>query len=253
MATFNYTFMTNESKTTSNAYFVERAPNANIPAYSTVNSVTGYVTVDTTVLIAASLRIQLSSGTGEPNGTVIVDYGDCLRMSDVSKTFDMKSAFYLSGKDAGYLKNTYITVCCKGTYRTYTVKNFSYTLDYTPSKTVFNVTSNNTDWGTVSGGGTWNNVVTNSAETIFNKTITATPKEGCKFVKWTDGNTNATRTITVSNYDLTGATTTFNYQAIFEREGINNIYIGTTQPKAVYIGTTPVKEIYVGTTLVYSI
>ena len=53
-----------------------------------------------------------------------------------------------------------------------------------------NVTSNNTSWGTVSGGGTYA-----SGSTV---TIKATPKSGYSFEKWNDGNTSATRTITVT-------------------------------------------------------
>ncbi len=41
-------------------------------------------------------------------------------------------------------------------------------------------------------------------------TITATPKSGYKFVKWSDGNTNATRTVTVGN-------TSAVYTAVFEK------------------------------------
>lgn len=66
-----------------------------------------------------------------------------------------------------------------------------------------NVTSNNTSWGTVSGGGTYA-----SGSTV---TIKATPKSGYSFEKWNDGNTSATRTITV-----TGNAT---YKAYFKTSG----------------------------------
>lgn len=52
------------------------------------------------------------------------------------------------------------------------------------------VNSNNIDWGTVTGGGTY-------AENA-SATLTATAKEGYKFVKWQDGNTDNPRTITVT-------------------------------------------------------
>ncbi len=52
------------------------------------------------------------------------------------------------------------------------------------------VQSNNTDYGTVSGGGS--NLA--SGSTIY---INATPKSGYKFTQWSDGNTYASRTITV--------------------------------------------------------
>ena len=56
------------------------------------------------------------------------------------------------------------------------------------------VQSNDTSLGTVSGGGSYASGST--------ATIKATPKAGCHFVQWNDGNTNATRSVTV-NADAT--------------------------------------------------
>ena len=73
------------------------------------------------------------------------------------------------------------------------------------------VSSANENMGTVSGGG----------EYAFGTqvTITATPNQGYRFVRWTDDNTNNPRTIT--------ATTNATYIATFE-EGTNNITITVT-------------------------
>lgn len=68
------------------------------------------------------------------------------------------------------------------------------------------VTSNNSGWGSVSGGGTYPSGAT--------ATIKATPYSGYSFVKWNDGNTNATRTITVTGnatYTATFKSNTTNY------------------------------------------
>lgn len=97
------------------------------------------------------------------------------------------------------------------------------------------ITVNATAGGTVTGGGTY--------ETGSSVTIKATPNAGYKFVKWSDGNTNATRTVT--------ATADITYTAYFELDKINKIYIGTSQSKSIYIGTSEAKSIYVGTTKVY--
>ncbi|MDY3853138.1 MAG: hypothetical protein SO013_09700 [Prevotella sp.] len=60
------------------------------------------------------------------------------------------------------------------------------------------VTSANTAQGTVSGGGTY------SEGSRIN--VTATPKSGYAFDKWSDGNTSASRTINVSqNLTLTAS------------------------------------------------
>ncbi len=52
------------------------------------------------------------------------------------------------------------------------------------------VTSNNEEWGSVSGGGAYNKGAT--------ATLKATPQTNYKFVKWNDNNTSNPRTITVN-------------------------------------------------------
>ena len=99
----------------------------------------------------------------------------------------------------------------------------------------FTLTVTATEGGTVTGGGTYESGTT--------ATLTATPSDGYKFVQWSDGDTNATRTVTVA----ADATETDE----FEKTGVNKIYVGTSQPKAVYVGTTKVKSVYVGTTKIY--
>ena len=61
-----------------------------------------------------------------------------------------------------------------------------------PAPTQYTVTvqSNNSAWGTVSGGGTYD-----EGSTV---TISATANQGYHFVQWNDGNSNATRTVTVT-------------------------------------------------------
>ena len=85
---------------------------------------------------------------------------------------------------------------------TYTAKGTATTRSYT-----LTVNSNNTDYGTVSGGGTY---------TYNTKvTIKATAKSGYHFVKWSDGSTDATREVTV-----TGAAT---YTATFAADPYLNL------------------------------
>lgn len=75
-----------------------------------------------------------------------------------------------------------------GTYKS----NSSDTLyaQWTINSYKLTVSSANTSMGTVSGGGTYN--YGSSA------TLKATPKTGHSFVKWSDGNTSATRTVSVT-------------------------------------------------------
>ena len=79
--------------------------------------------------------------------------------------------------------------------RTVTVTgNATYTATFEanpPNQYTITVVSNNPAWGTVSGGGTYNEGAT--------ATLTATANAGYHFVQWQDGNTNATRTVTVTD------------------------------------------------------
>ena len=78
--------------------------------------------------------------------------------------------------------------------RTVTVNaDATYTATFavdTPTSYTLTVQSNDTSLGTVSGGGSY--------ASGSSATLTATPKTGCHFVQWNDGNTNATRTVTVT-------------------------------------------------------
>ncbi len=84
-----------------------------------------------------------------------------------------------------------------------------YFLPYTESAPAVSYTvtvmSNNDTWGTVTGGGTYEEGAT--------ATLTATPNTGYTFVQWSDGDTNASRTITV-NGDVT-LTATFAAKATY--------------------------------------
>lgn len=63
------------------------------------------------------------------------------------------------------------------------------TYEEKPQATI-TVNTNNSSYGYTTGGGTYYNGAT--------ATLTATPKSGYKFASWNDGNTSATRTVTVT-------------------------------------------------------
>lgn len=89
-----------------------------------------------------------------------------------------------------------------------------------PAQYTITATSNNAAWGTVTGGGTYNEGT--------NVTLTATPADGYHFTQWNDGNTNATRTITV--------TANATYTAFFEVNAPNQ-YTITVQSADPTMGT----------------
>lgn len=89
------------------------------------------------------------------------------------------------------------------------------------------VSSNNSGWGSVSGGGTYP-----SGSTV---TLKATPYSGYSFERWNDGVTSATRTITVTG--------NASYTAYFKVNGGGNTasmtvsFGGTTWTATSFIGT----------------
>lgn len=106
-------------------------------------------------------------------------------------SIDITSGFYLAGSNVGqvnveatHLTIEFFAVVARRWYFQNRKITFTY---YIPTYTL---TVNATAGGTVTGGGTYE-----SGETV---TLTATPKKGYRFVKWSDGNTSATRTVTVT-------------------------------------------------------
>lgn len=117
--------------------------------------------------------------------------------------------FYSGTANAGNPNgwDSYVIYCDGTLSRTYTLTNPIIRVDYIAPTFVISLTAGT--GGTVSGGGTYN-VVGGSA------TIKATPNANYRFVKWSDGNTNAERTITVSESDISANVTNLSYTATFE-------------------------------------
>lgn len=130
--------------------------------------------------------------------------------ADLLKNDTLQVRFYASG--GGYLNEIYVTI-------EYEVPLFQIT-----------VTANPTTGGTVTGGGTYENGTS--------VTLTATPNTGYKFKQWSDGNTSATRTVTVSG-DAT-------YTAEFEKVATSNTFRGTSRQTS--FGGTVKQTVYKGTT-----
>ena len=83
-----------------------------------------------------------------------------------------------------------------GNTLTMPAQNVTATANYTIKTYTITLSVNNSDYGTVSGGGTYN--------CGSSRTISATPKTGYHFVNWSDGNTSSSRTFTLTgNINLT--------------------------------------------------
>ena len=107
----------------------------------------------------------------------------------------------------GYTFNGWYTTASSGgsqiTTSTVPTGNVTYYARFTINSHTLTVNTNNSSYGTVSGGGTYNYGTSH--------TITATPTGDCyRFVQWNDGNTNASRSITMPDENVT-------YTATFEQ------------------------------------
>ena len=89
-------------------------------------------------------------------------------------------------------QKTAVPVTVPASYVSDTHDLWKYGFYFTKSSTTYTLTvkSSNTAYGTVSGGGTY---AINASVTIK-----ATPKTGYKFTQWNDGNTSASRSVTVT-------------------------------------------------------
>ena len=103
-----------------------------------------------------------------------------------------------------YMANMTINATASFSVRTYTL----------------NVVSNNPLLGTVTGSGTYNY--------LDSVTLTATPNSGYRFLGWSDGDTNMTRTVVVTS-DST-FTANFDYQPVTVTLSVANPNMGTTVP-----------------------
>jgi hypothetical protein len=98
----------------------------------------------------------------------------------------------ISGLDPETSYDVYVkSVCGDGVESLWSLVQSFTTLEYTGNYYTITVLSNNEDWGTVSGGNTY--------PEGYVATITATPKNGYRFVEWQeDHDTNSIRNITVT-------------------------------------------------------
>ena len=147
------------------------------------------VTLTLTASPAAGGRVKLPSGTWSTasNGTV-------------SQTVVSGKALQIQAQAfSGYTFSKWNDNNTNATRAIQITSNKTYTAYFIPNSVTLTVTSNNTNYGTVTGGGTYNYGTS--------VTIKATPKTGYRFVQWSDGNTTASRSIT--------ATANASYQATF--------------------------------------
>ncbi len=144
------------------------------------------VTKDTTLTAEFAIKTYTvsvaanNSSYGTVGGGGIVNHGSTTTITATPATG------YKFVKWSNGLTNASVTVTV--------TKDTTLTAEFAIKTYTVTVAANNSSYGTVDGGGT----VAEGSTT----TITATPATGYKFVKWSNGSTNASETITVTS-DLT--------------------------------------------------
>ena len=145
-------------------------------------------------------KTNVGHGTTDYNFSIksyVVNNGGTLSYADGSSGIEIKVKHnWVIGGDAKWTLKEGSNITASYTIPTYTLT----------------VTSNNTTYGTVTGGGTYDNKAT--------ATLTATPNTGYKFVKWSDdANAPATRTVTVTgNATYTATFEPITYTVTFKDE-----------------------------------
>lgn len=190
-----------------------------IPKYSQINSVKYSFEAYQKIALGSTKsdgKIFLGSGKDDEN-TVIAGTTENVP-KDSWTTISKSTTSYVntSGANAGEFKSTYSSLKLFYSIEAFVVRTMkmrkTYAVyDYTQPIYQISLSVNNSDYGIVSGGGLF--YVTTTDET---KTIVAPANTGYRFVKWSDGNTNASRKITISQNSISAFTTTLDLTAIFE-------------------------------------
>lgn len=124
--------------------------------------------------------------------------------SENSNSGYIKSSY--GGTNANHVRVSFVHAWLLSSF-TYSTK-YKLTISFNKPRAIVSVSKSGE--GDVTGAGTyhWGN----------SYTITATPATGYRFVKWSDGNTNASRTFTVDSSLITAYETSKSYQAVFEKQ-----------------------------------
>lgn len=132
--------------------------------------------------------------------------------------------------------------------------DITYTPEFEAAKTV-TVATNSSSYGTVSVSGTPSGTVSGTSTTTGkfftgdSYTITAAPKSGYTFTKWSDGNTSKSRALTMSTVDVSytatfAASTTTNVTAVPNQYTVSVKKTNLTSNKAIVVSSSTLISTY---------
>ena len=216
----------------------------NIPKYAvwTSGSVSGEAK-RTTTIPKGSMTIQINSiELLHVDSQIVNDYAVFS-----SQDFNTTKGNVFSNNENGYLTLSGVAIwTVTATAATPYLKNQKITVNYDyPKFTVLATAKDlkgNAQGGTITGGGEVEITQKGQQKTL---TLTATAEANYNFVGWEDDESlGPTRTITLSESELTSTNTQKTYTALFAPK---ELYVGTKNVTAAYVGNKKAK-VYRGTT-----
>ena len=196
----------------------------NIPKYSVITEAKFYFEGYQTIALGSTKAdgiIRIGSDHRDDTYGIAGSTGNLTKGNWTPVYANNLNCVYTSGANTGEIKSQYSSLSLHylaraDIARTLGVRNTYIYYTYTPPTYTISLKTNNDNWGTVSGGGTWD-VTTSSTP----KMIIATAKTGYRFVRWKeDGNTNSSRAITISQNNISSQHTTLTLTAEFEPDKI---------------------------------
>ncbi|MDD6357453.1 MAG: leucine-rich repeat protein [Bacteroidales bacterium] len=173
--------------------------------------------------------VKIGSGTASGTVTSNVSSGQKVTITATAKTGHK----FVKWNDNNTTASRQITIANNN--------NIAYTATFEPLQYTLTVTSSNTNYGTVTGGGTYNYGTS--------VTLKATPKTGYHFVKWNDNNTNASRSVKVTAAATYTATFAINTYTLTIKTATNNTTQGTVHFAGETAGATATKTVNHGSSV----
>lgn len=194
-----------------------------IPKYATINSAKAVVNLKASGNANAWWVLM-----DENNNVTSTLWNQSSAITTSYKNFTWDALQYIESNnaDAGLATSIYVlSFRMKSTSsiigRSYTLDAYKSTMTFTYPTITVKCNVNNANYGeVVSSTHSLNTPIDIGAKGVWGTqtcTIEAKPKSGCKFVRWSDGNTSPTRSITLSEDELTAHDTVFTYTAEFEQ------------------------------------
>lgn len=230
MATCSYAVSTEKSASSTSNYgrhfgvdTLNEGLNKKIPPYSKINSVIAKFTAKRSgVNLSTSngdARIYFYNGVSASEGVEVGYWSNEVGTSYKEFSANITKYCRTETVDAGIIVKSLISdypslyfSSMSSVIRTHYIGSLGVYWDFTPPTYVLSLSAST--GGTVSGGGTY--------EVGSTATIKATPNTGYRFVKWSDGNTNAERQITITSSEISANVTNRSYTAYFE---VDKIYV----------------------------